>query len=907
MAYYSKPGSVKASVQNGRHLLSTPAGGQVVLDARLKALWDYAPDRSLEEILQTFQPPGETSDVVRAGLACLAEAGLLHRRPATPKADPAPTVPSISPSQISVIIVGFNSLTWLADCLASLAQQTCPPLEIIFVDNASSDGSAAFLQANYPQVKIVAFQPAQSYSQANNQGIAAARGSSFLLLNPDTRLEPEALEQLSAVLTRMPEAAAAAAKLKMMWAPAFLNGLGNYVGPLSFGVDLGLGHLDLGQFDAWEEVPSACFAAALIRRSAWEETGPLDEGFPMYYEDSEWCYRARTLGYTIAAAPQAVVYHAFGSASPAQGNPGLSPAKLHNNLYGRLRFAAKLSGRAWARFLSLYLLEDSLRLLLYGVRGRTAHVRAGWSAWQKFRADFRAILAAGQTLQARAQAKGAAPALFELQKQAPPPFIWQGFPELTWDQVSQNYLPLFISGKTRPMPEFPAAAHTPRLLIISNDIVDHKMAGPGLRYYELARTLARHLPVTLAAPDKTSLQGDGFPIAVYQPTHPASLQKLAGEHEIVLISSFLLNKFPFLESSSSRLVVDMYDPFIFENLYYFSQEPLPVQSDLNQQAVDTLNRLAQVGDFFICGSERQRDFWIGLLAANGRINPHTFAQDSSLQRLIDVVSVGIPETPPQPVPVLKNTHPAFPPGSQIVLWGGGIWNWLDPLTLIQAWPVVANRFPLARLVFLGTRHPNPLVPTHAIAAEAEKLAAELGEKDRSIFFFEWVSIEERAGLLCEADVGVTLHPAHAETRYSIRTRILDYFWAGLPVLVTAGDVTSEWVQQYQVGEVISGSDPNAAAQALCRLLSQPKEHFQPRFEQLRADFHWSRVVQPLQAYCLSGEYAPDRKERRPPSKTIRTTRRGKMARAWYIVKQQGLQVFMHRVWKYLQWRLSQSL
>ena len=75
------------------------------------------------------------------------------------------------------------------------------------------------------------------------------------------------------------------------------------------------------------------------------------------------------------------------------------------------------------------------------------------------------------------------------------------------------------------------------------------------------------------------------------------------------------------------------------------------------------------------------------------------------------------------------------------------------------------------------RHPNPLVPVHAMPGRVEALAAEIGEKDRSILFFDWLSYTDREALLAEADIGAMLHPVHVETRFSIRTRVLDYLWA----------------------------------------------------------------------------------------------------------------------------------
>ena len=106
-----------------------------------------------------------------------------------------------------------------------------------------------------------------------------------------------------------------------------------------------------------------------------------------------------------------------------------------------------------------------------------------------------------------------------------------------------------------------------------------------------------------------------------------------------------------------------------------------------------------------------------------------------------------------------------------------------------------------------------------------------------------------------------MHPVHIETRYSIRTRILDYLWAQIPIVVTDGDITSEWVRQFKIGEVVPQFDVEAVARALISILSKPKDSWAPAFEPLGERFSWSRVVSPLRRYCSQGSYAPDRKDR----------------------------------------------
>ena len=419
-----------------------------------------------------------------------------------------------------------------------------------------------------------------------------------------------------------------------------------------------------------------------------------------------------------------------------------------------------------------------------------------------------------------------------------------------------------------------------------------------MRYVEMARALSEDLQVTLAIPNETSLEIPNVRMVTYQDDRPESLEVLVQNHEQTLISGYMVYKFPFLKNTRTRLIVDWYDPFYLENFYYYLDRPLDEQLVHNSTAISMVNDLAQIGDFFICGNERQRDLWIGILSANKRINPLTLKEDETLRKLIDVVGVGIPDRPLNPRPFYKGVHPDFPADCQIVLWGGGIWNWLDPLTLAKSWKKVALACPKARLVFLGTRHPNPSVPRHEIVDRLIQLAEESGEKDRSIFFIEWLSYQEREALLLEADLGITLHPIHAETRYSIRTRVLDYFWARLPVCITEGDVTSEWVTAFQVGRTVPTGDVDTLADTLIEMLSQKKGAYDKGFNALHRQLSWSNVVEPLRKYALEGSNAPDRdrflRTMHMPPNVPEEEIRGTLKRAAYIWATKGTRAMLEQ-------------
>lgn len=894
---YTHPPGVKLERSGTRPLLTTPQGGRVAIDAFLQRVWEFAGSRSLEEIIAQFLPEARNPSVLRAALSCLCEAGLLNRADAPPsQTDEQPQPASqLRQSPVSAIIVSYESRAWLADCLLSLAEQTLPLLETIVVDNGSSKDPGPWLAGRFPKVTFRRLARPLSLAAAMNTGIALASGEHFLLLNPDTLLDPNALAHMLAVARSDPACGAVAPLLKFSWAPAFLNGLGNYARAFSWGADYALGHLDLGQFRDVREVPSACFAAVLIPRAVWEKVGALDEAFPLYYEDIEWSYRCRLLGYRVLAAPQAVVYHAFGQRVHTGQDIDLTPAKLANVTFGRLRFASKILGGGKAvGWLASYALDDLARAALAGLAGKFGVLRAYARGWWRFWTSLRDIWEQRLALQTRRAVDDRR--LMALQKTLPDTFIWQGLPELTWDLALSHYWPLIQSGRTRRLPESGVAR--PNLLIISNEIIDVKMAGPGMRYLEMARVLCKHSRVTLAVPGESTLDEPGVRFAVYSDARPNALKKLVNEQDVVLLTPLALNKFPFLSQVRARLVVDLYDPYVFENLFYYLDEPLDRQVAINRQAVDLLNRAAQTGDFFICGSERQRDLWTGLLLANQRINPRTFAQDRDLQRLIGVVGVGFPDREPIRRPFLRGSRPELPPGCRIVLWGGGLWDWLDPLTLVQAWPRILAGCPEARLVFLGTRHPNPEVPAHRVVAQVQALAGEMGERERTIFFIEWLAYEDREALLCEADVGVTLHPRHVETRYSIRTRVLDYLWARLPIVVSEGDVSSNWVREFGVGRVVPVHRPEAVAQAVLELLSQPKERWVNAFDQAHERFRWSQVVAPLAEYVLRGDFAADQAKgaRRQVQKAFPVNAwRARFARARYIWRTQGAQAALARV------------
>ncbi|MEZ4769730.1 MAG: glycosyltransferase family 2 protein [Caldilineales bacterium] len=206
----------------------------------------------------------------------------------------------------SVIIPSYNGKHLLATCLPALRQQTYPAdrFEIIVVDDASSDGTADFLAANFPQVRVVALERNSGFIAACNAGVAAARGAVLVLLNNDTEAEPGWLEALITALEENPQAGSAASKMLLFDRRDHLHTAGDMMGVDGIPRNRGVWEQDEGQYDDQRQVFGACGGAAAYRRQAWEQAGGFDPALFMYMEDVDLAWRLQLLGWQAVYAPE---------------------------------------------------------------------------------------------------------------------------------------------------------------------------------------------------------------------------------------------------------------------------------------------------------------------------------------------------------------------------------------------------------------------------------------------------------------------------------------------------------------------------------------------------------------------------------------------------------------------------
>jgi hypothetical protein len=204
-----------------------------------------------------------------------------------------------------------------------------------------------------------------------------------------------------------------------------------------------------------------------------------------------------------------------------------------------------------------------------------------------------------------------------------------------------------------------------RILVVASDHVGSRMAGPGIRCLWFARELARRgHDVTLVVPFETDLREDGFEVLVDNPWHARRMTALATRHDAVVAQRLPVPTMLALAGTRTRTVYDFYSPLATEGVAAFAHRANPSPDSEYELNRLTLRVALETGDAFVCASDRQRDLWLGALAALGRIEPLRYRHDPSFRAFVAVVPFGIdPEPPAAARNVLKGVVPGIAGGS----------------------------------------------------------------------------------------------------------------------------------------------------------------------------------------------------------------------------------------------------
>lgn len=210
---------------------------------------------------------------------------------------------------ISILIVNYNGGDVLNDCLNSLERSNYKNLEIIVVDNGSTDGSARLVEENHKEVRLVRSPTNLGFAAGNNLALESAKGKYVTLLNGDTEVEPSWLDHLVGFAESHPEGGAFTPKVLFFGDKDTINSAGGLCDIYGYSPLRGTFEKDRGQFDKTEEVFYSHGAATMIRKDLVDQIGLLDGTYFIYHEELDLCWRVWMFGYKVYYIPESFVYH----------------------------------------------------------------------------------------------------------------------------------------------------------------------------------------------------------------------------------------------------------------------------------------------------------------------------------------------------------------------------------------------------------------------------------------------------------------------------------------------------------------------------------------------------------------------------------------------------------------------
>jgi glycosyltransferase involved in cell wall biosynthesis len=369
----------------------------------------------------------------------------------------------------------------------------------------------------------------------------------------------------------------------------------------------------------------------------------------------------------------------------------------------------------------------------------------------------------------------------------------------------------------------------------------------------MADVLARHVPganVTLAGPNANFQQPEDGSYVVRR-WSARNVLKLVAEHDIIISSGLPPQVAAFFPAK--RFVVDLFTQYAMEWMEVGRQQYQGYRQHAWVQRTRTiLGMQLTLADFVLCCNDRQRDSYIGMMVSLGLITPGAYDADPTLRRYIDVAPHGLRREPPERGrPVLRGVRPGFGEKDRIIVWNGGIIQWYDPATLLEALRRLGRDD--VKLLFLGAAYPGlRQLGTGIRFQDAKAIATANGQLDRTVFFEEgWVSHDSAKKYVLEADISVCAYFDNLETRYSHRTRFVDLIWAELPFVCTHGDVLAEDVAKHGWGLVVPEEDPEALKEAIAKLLDDGDLHARCKanLAAARPELQWDVAMKPLIDFC----------------------------------------------------------
>jgi GT2 family glycosyltransferase len=734
---------------------------------------------------------------------------------------------------VTVVVLNYNGLEHLQSCFSSLTQLDYPAerLEIMMLDNASKDGSVAYIQAHYPQVHVVQSEQNLGFAGGNNLAAREATGEYVVFLNNDMWVDPHLVRALLAAVQNAPDVVCAGAKI-LNWDGSRLDFAGSAADFAGHAYQFGLGQpLTRDTFTELQSTLYACGGAMLIARAVFLRVGGFDENHFIYYEDLDLGWRLWVLGYQVVFAPDALVHHRHHGTMSSFSDYRKRLLFKRNSLYTIIK---NYSDENLNRMLSATLLATVAGVIRRAERqGQLDTAEFFIKSTQK---------TSRRTIELDKRNVASLVAIHDVVNHLPELMATRRFIQTHRKRTDQEIADLF-HWPFRFWPDvdlrelYPIAdafgiqamfEDTPRrVLVISSDILPYPgmpTVGSGLRAWSLGQGLiSRGHEVIFSMPRAALAKGrkqiappEAIDLA-WEPTTLANVIKAIDPNVVVVCNWPILDMLP-VEKVDVPVILDQHGPHYLEREF----QKFGVADDNARRKVNALRK----ADFFTCAGQKQLAYFQPWLERAGWT-------ESERQDRSAAIPVSL-------APDLPERHPD---DELSFVYGGVFLPWQDPTLGLSTLVDVLNRRGYGKLYFYGGRHPvYPVDP-----GIFDRLLADLTQSPQ-VVAPGMVSHDDLIARYVRSHVAIDVMARNAERELAFTTRTVEYLWCGLPVIYHDYAELSGYIRDYKAGWIVDPDDRTAIAAVINDIFDHPEqvaERSQNAQRLVRELLSWDETIGPL--------------------------------------------------------------
>lgn len=738
---------------------------------------------------------------------------------------------------ITIIVLNYNGLSHLQDCFASLVQLDYPQdrLELMLVDNASTDGSVEYIKRHYPQVQVVQNAKNLGFAAGNNIGARAASSQYVVFLNNDMWVDPQFVRGLVKAVQSDPEVVGAGAKI-LNWDGTRYDFAG---GALHFsGNAFQIGLHEPVRADRYTEIAPilfACGGAMIIERQLFLEVGGFDEDYFIYFEDVDLCWRLWILGYKIVFAPEALVNHRHHGTMSSFADYRKQVLYKRNSLYTVIK---NYSDENLGRILPAVLLGT--------INGLTEQmVRTGRLAPEEFYIKSTHPSVATPLPLERFEASTIV-AIRDVVHQLPRIMEKRRFVQARRRRTDAEIAPLFHQ-PFRFWPDVDAwtqftvvnafdvdhlfANQPRRVLVISSDILPLPglpTVGSGLRAWGLGQGLASRGHQVLFSMPRDAIKGR-------EQFVPPEIQELAwtadtlstvvrvADPDVVVVCNWPIMDALAIEGLKTPFVLDQHGPHLMER----EQQRFGDAEDNARRKVNAMRK----ADFFTCAGTKQMAYFQSWLERAGWT-------EEERQKHAAVIPVS-----------LSADLPEHKPGEELTFVFGGVFlPWQDPSNGLLELVNALERNARGRLEVYGGKHPFIPIDIGVFGPLMEKLAA-----SPRVVIQGMISHDDLIRRYQQAHVAIDVMRRNPERELAFTTRTVEYLWCGLPVIYHNYAELSDYIREYDAGWVVDPEDRAALAAVLDDIILHPEQITakSKNAQRLAQEcFNWDKAIEPLHQFIV---------------------------------------------------------